>query len=64
MTNTNYAWYRSSAVWTIVLMFIVGGFQNITGFLPAGAETVIMAVLGVIASYLHVSLGNKLGAKN
>jgi hypothetical protein len=62
--NNTYSFLRSGTFYTIVLMFLVGGFQNITSFLPAGGEPVIMAVLGVIATWLHVNLATNLGARN
>ena len=62
--NNIYSWYKSGAVWTVVLMFLVGGFQNITSFLPAGGEQVVLLILGIVASYLHVNLAQNLGASN
>lgn len=60
--NTNYAFWRSKTFWTVVVSFIVGGTNTIKPMLPAGGDTFILAVLGMVATYFHVS-GVKIAAK-
>lgn len=60
----NYSLFRSATFWTIVLMFIVGGVQAVGSMMPAGIETAVMAVLGVVAAYFHLSVAKTAGATN
>ena len=61
MTTNTYSFLKSRTFYTIVIMFLVGGVHGITSFLPSGAETIIMAVLGVVATYFHVDGVNTAG---
>lgn len=45
----------SRTVWTVVVMFLIGGVQAITSVIPAGIETPLMGVLGIIAIYFKVN---------
>ena len=45
----------SRTVWTVAVMFIVGGTNAIAGIIPAGWETPLMGVLGLLAAYFKVS---------
>ena len=51
-------WYSSKAVWSFILMFIVGGVQAISGALNPNLLTAIMFVLGACGSYFHLSTVN------
>lgn len=62
--NTNYAFWRSGAFWSVVVMFLIGGFQNISSMIPAGWEPIIMGLMGVLATYFHVSVAKQFGATN
>lgn len=46
---------QSRTFWTLVVMFLIGGVQAITAVIPAGWETPIMGVLGILAAYFHVN---------
>lgn len=46
---------RSRTVQTIVVLFIIGGFQNITGYIPESLMPIISSVLGLLAIYFKVS---------
>lgn len=45
----------SRTFWTIVLMFLLGGVQAVSKVVPAGFETPVMAFLGILATYFHVT---------
>jgi hypothetical protein len=45
----------SRTVWTVVLMFVIGGTNAIAGVIPAGWETPIMGILAIAAAYFKVS---------
>ena len=62
--NTNYSFLRSGAFYSVLVMFLIGGFKAISDVIPAGFETIIMGLLGILATYLHVSLAQSLGARN
>ncbi len=51
----NYSILKSRTVWTVVVMFIVGGTNAVASFIPAGWETPIMGVLTILAGYFHVN---------
>ena len=59
-----YSWYKSGAVWSFIIMFLVGGIQAVSNSINPALLAVIMAVLGLAGSYFHVSLANSLGARN
>ena len=46
---------RSRTVWTVVLMFLVGGIESIAQFIPDNIETLILALLGVAAGYFRMN---------
>ena len=45
----------SKTVWTIVVLFIIGGVQNITQFIPENIMPIIQATLGLLAVYFKVN---------
>ena len=60
----NYSLFRSRTFYTIIVMFLVGGFQGIAPVMPSGLETVIMGALGLIAAYFHLKTAQSAGAVN
>lgn len=46
---------KSRTVWTIVLMFLVGGVTSIHDVLPAGSVPFIDGILGLLAIYFRVN---------
>lgn len=53
--NTITTALKSRTFWTVVVMFIIGGTNAIASFIPAGFETPLMAVLGLVATYFHLN---------
>lgn len=51
----DYSILKSRTFWTILAMFIVGGVNAIVPFMPAEAQTIVMGVLGLLATYFHVN---------
>lgn len=51
----NYSIIKSRTFWTVVVMFLVGGVNAIIEFIPAGAQTAVMAGLTALAAYFHVN---------
>lgn len=50
----------SRTTYVILAMFIVGGLQAVTGFLPPDVATIADALLGFLAMYTHGSTKVKL----
>ena len=50
---------KSRTTWTIVAMFVIGGVDAITQFIPAGLLTPIQGFLGVLAIYFKVTPSQK-----
>lgn len=50
-----YSIFKSRTFYTVVAMFIVGGLNAIVPVLPADVQAIAMAVLGVAATYFHIS---------
>jgi hypothetical protein len=46
---------KSRTVWTVFLMFVVGGVNAITQFLPPEIQSTAMAVLSGLAVYFHTN---------
>jgi len=46
---------KSRTTWTIVVLFVIGGFQNITGYIPESIMPIINSVLGLLAIYFKIS---------
>ena len=47
--------FQSRTTWTIIILFLIGGFEAITGFIPSSILTIVMAVLSALAIYFRVS---------
>jgi hypothetical protein len=59
----NYSLLRSKTFWTIVLMFIMNGFQAISSDLNPSFVLIANALLTAISSYFHLETGKStLGA--
>jgi hypothetical protein len=50
-----YSLFASRTVWTVILMFVVGGLNAIVPVLPAGFQAFAMAVLSILAMYFHTN---------
>ncbi len=46
---------KSRTVWTIVVMFIIGGVNSIHDIIPANLVTIIDGALGALAIYFRVN---------
>lgn len=50
---------RSRTIWVVVLMFVIGGVNAISDFIPDGVETPLLAVLGFLAVYFKINPSQK-----
>lgn len=57
--NTLYIALRSRTVWTVALMFVVGGTNAIVGLVPADITSWILGALGALAVYFKLSPSQK-----
>lgn len=46
---------RSRTVWTIIIMFIIGGTEAVTGLIPESVTAPVLFVLGLLATYFKLS---------
>ncbi len=46
---------KSRTVWTVVVMFIIGGTNGIMGLIPAGSVIYVQGALSVLAAYFKLS---------
>lgn len=58
----NYNIFKSRTFWTVVAMFVVGGGNAILPVIPPAAQTILEALLGLLAAYFHNDTGQKLAA--
>lgn len=47
--------FYSRTIWTLVAIFIVGGGNAIVPVLPPVAQTIIVALLGILAGYFKLN---------
>ena len=47
--------FKSRTVWTIVLMFVIGGVDGISGFIPAQLMPYIQGVLALLAMHFKIN---------
>jgi len=47
--------FKSRTVWMVVILFLIGGFEAITNFIPGSILTIVMAVLSALAIYFRVN---------
>lgn len=45
---------KSRTVWTIALMFVIGGTEAIAQFIPDNIETLILGGLALLATYFKI----------
>lgn len=50
---------KSRTTWTIVLMFVIGGIDAITQFLPAEIKDMLLGFLGLLAVYFKINPSQK-----
>lgn len=55
MLQKTYSIFLSRTFWTIVAMFVIGGLNAVMPMIPASAQTILMAFLGIAATYFHVT---------
>lgn len=60
----SYSLLRSRTFYTIVAMFIIGGTNAISSFIPSGLNSFIMLALGALGSYFHLQTGNSTAGSN
>lgn len=53
--NKFYKALRSRTVWTVVALFVVGGFESVQNLLPADAVKPLEVVLTLLAGYFRVN---------
>ena len=46
---------KSRTVWTIAVMFLIGGVEAISTFIPEGLSTVLLGALGLLATYFKLN---------
>lgn len=46
---------KSRTVWTVIVMFLIGGVNAVASFIPAGLETPVMGALALLAAYFKVT---------
>lgn len=51
----NFSIFSSRTFWTVVAMFVIGGLNAVVPVLPAALQTVLMAILGIAATYFHIN---------
>lgn len=56
--------FKSRTFWSILAMFVIGGLNAVSGFLPAPLQTGLMAVLGIAATYFHLDTAARSDARN
>jgi hypothetical protein len=50
---------KSRTVWTITIMFIIGGVEAVAMFIPDAVETPLLAALGLAAAYFKLNPSQK-----
>lgn len=60
----DYKLLKSRTFWTVIAMFLVGGMNAIVPVLSPSLQTIVMAVLTVLASLFHFDTAAKAGAVN
>lgn len=60
----NYSLLKSRTFWTIVVMFLINGYEAISGQLPGNAVIVLNLLASVLANYFHLETAKTFGARN
>ena len=50
---------KSKTVWTIIIMFLLGGTEALSGVIPDEVQTQVLFVLGVLATLFKLNPGQK-----
>jgi len=50
---------NSRTFWTILVMFIIGGTNAITGYIPTALQPIIMGALSLLAVYFKINPSQK-----
>lgn len=53
--SMNYSLLKSRTVWTVAAMFLIGGVQAVSAFIPESILPFIQAGLSLMAMYFHVN---------
>ena len=51
----NYTFLKSRTFWTVVAMFVIGGTNAISTYIPTNIEPIVMLILGGLATYFHIN---------
>lgn len=51
----NYSILKSRTVWTVFAMFLIGGVQAVSAFIPVPFQSFVEGILGLAAVYFHVN---------
>lgn len=51
--------FRSRTTWTVVLMFVLAGFEGVRAFIPVELQTYVFGALGMLATYFRVNVKAK-----
>lgn len=60
----NYSLLRSKTFWTIVAMGVVGAGNALIPVLPPEYATIVLTILGILASVFHLQTGNSTTGEN
>jgi hypothetical protein len=52
---------KSRTVWTIAAMFVIGGIQNVTQFMPADLAHFVTGTIAVAAIYFKLNPSQEYG---
>ncbi len=55
---------KSRTVWTVIFMFIMGGLQAVSEFLPTNVFVFVNGILSVMAVYFKLIPSQKYGGNN
>jgi hypothetical protein len=47
--------FKSRTVWTIILMFLIGGTEALGGLIPGDFQTFVLGLLGAMATYFKLN---------
>ena len=53
--NTLIKILKSRTIWTLVLMFVIGGVDAISRFIPSETKEIILGFLGFLIAYFKLS---------
>lgn len=50
---------KSRTVWTVVALFIIGGTNAVSSYIPSGLEPIVMGALSLLAVYFKLNPSQK-----